>query len=146
MLGYYKNEEATREILDEEGWLHTGDLGLIDKEGNIYIKGRSKSLILGANGKNIYPDEIESMINNRFCVSESIVVQRGEKLVALINPDSETIEKANVSEEELQRIMEQHKKDLNDHLPAYMNVSKFEIHPMEFEKTPKRSIKRFMYQ
>ncbi len=146
MLGYYKNEEATREILDEEGWLHTGDLGLIDKEGNVYIKGRSKSLILGANGKNIYPDEIESMINNRFCVSESIVVQRGEKLVALINPDSETIEKANVSEEELQRIMEQHKKDLNDHLPAYMNVSKFEIHPMEFEKTPKRSIKRFMYQ
>ena len=146
MLGYYKNEEATREILDEDGWLHTGDLGLIDKEGNVYIKGRSKSLILGANGKNIYPEEIESMINNRYCISESLIVQRGEKLVALINPDSETIEKANVSEEELQRIMEHHKKDLNDHLPAYMNISKFEMHPMEFEKTPKRSIKRFMYQ
>jgi long-chain acyl-CoA synthetase len=146
MTGYYKNEEATRAIIDENGWLHTGDLGIIDRDGFIHIRGRSKSLILGSNGRNIYPEEIEAAINNRYLVSESIVVQREEKLVALICPDKETIEKHNVSEEELVHIFDQHRKDLNSSLPAYKNVSKFEIHEEEFVKTPKRSIKRFLYK
>ena len=91
MLGYYKNEEATRAVIDDEGWLHSGDLGVIDHKGNIYIRGRSKSMILGPSGKNIYPEEIESMLNNRFIVMESLVIERGEKLVALIYPDYDAI-------------------------------------------------------
>ncbi len=145
MTGYYKNPEATHEIIDEEGWLHTGDLGLIDKEGFIYIKGRSKSLILGSNGKNIYPEEIEATLNNKFCVSESLVVHRDEKLVALIYPDNETIAANNISKEELIRMFEQYRKDINASIPAYMAITRFEIHPEEFAKTPKRSIKRFLY-
>lgn len=146
MTGYYKNEEATKAIIDEEGWLHTGDLGIIDKDGFIYIKGRSKSLILGASGRNIYPEEIEAAINNRFCVGESVVVQREDKLVALIHPDQEAMEKHNISREELVNMFEQHRKDLNNSIPAYKSVSKFEIHNEEFVKTPKRSIKRFLYK
>jgi long-chain acyl-CoA synthetase len=145
MAGYYKNEKATREIIDENGWLHTGDLGLIDKEGFIFIKGRSKSLLLGANGKNIYPEEIEATLNNKYCVSESLVVQRDEKLIALIYPDLETVGANNISQEELTRILEEHRKEINAQMPGYMNLSKFEIHPEEFAKTPKRSIKRFLY-
>jgi long-chain acyl-CoA synthetase len=145
MTGYYKNDEATSAIIDNEGWLHTGDLGIIDGDGFIYIKGRSKSLILGSSGRNIYPEEIEAAINNRYLVNESVVVQRGEKLVALICPDHETIAKMDISREELERIFYQHRKELNNSLPAYKNVSKFEIHDEEFVKTPKRSIKRFLY-
>ena len=145
MTGYYKNPEATHEIIDEEGWLHTGDLGLIDNEGFVYIKGRSKSLILGSNGKNIYPEEIEATLNNKFCVSESLVVHRDEKLVALIYPDNETIAANNISKEELTRMYEQYRKEINASIPAYMAVTRFEIHPEEFAKTPKRSIKRFLY-
>ncbi len=145
MIGYYKNPEATHEIIDENGWLHTGDLGLIDKEGFIYIKGRSKSLILGSNGKNIYPEEIEAIINNKFCVSESLVVHRDEKLVALIYPDNDTIAANNISKDELTSLLEQHRRDVNANLPAYMAIFRFELHPEEFAKTPKRSIKRYLY-
>ncbi len=146
MLGYYKNQKATKEMIDDDGWLHTGDLGLIDKDGFIFIKGRCKSLLLGANGKNIYPEEIEATINNKYCVAESVIVQRDEKLVALIYPDQETIAAYNISEEDLIKILENHRKEINTQIPRYMSISKFEIHPEEFIKTPKRSIKRFLYK
>lgn len=145
MTGYYKNPEATREIIDDEGWLHTGDLGLIDKDGFIYIKGRCKSLILGSNGKNIYPEEIEAAINNKQYVSESLVVYREEKLVALIYPDNDRITANGISQEALKEIFEQYRKEVNAGLPKYMQVTRFELHPEEFVKTPKRSIKRFLY-
>ena len=145
MLGYYKNEEATRQVIDQDGWLHSGDLGVTDKHGNIYIKGRSKSMILGPSGKNIYPEELESHLNNRFMVMESLVIERNEKLVALIFPDYDAVEKARHTKEELTTIFKEYIHDLNHHVPKYMMVSDFEIHPTEFEKTPKRSIKRFLY-
>jgi long-chain acyl-CoA synthetase len=145
MLGYYKNEKATKEIIDEQGWLHTGDLGLIDKEGNIFIKGRCKSLILGANGQNIYPEELEAAINNKFCISESIVVYRDNKLIALVCLDYDAIKTHNISDEELLNLLEQYRKEVNANFPAYMNILKFERFPEEFVKTPKRSIKRFLY-
>ncbi len=145
MVGYYKNPEATHEIIDEQGWLHTGDLGLIDKDGFIFIKGRSKSMILGPSGKNIYPEEIEASINNKHYVSESLVVFRDEKLVALVYPDSEKLKADNITDEALAEIMEHYRKEVNAILPKYMNVSRFEIHPEEFVKTPKRSIKRYLY-
>jgi long-chain acyl-CoA synthetase len=145
MVGYYKNPEATSEIIDEQGWLHTGDLGLIDHEGFIFIKGRSKSLILGSNGKNIYPEEIEATINNKNYVGESLVVHRDEKLVALIYPDNDKMAADNITSLELVKILDQYRKEVNATLPAYMSVSKFEIHEEEFIKTPKRSIKRYLY-
>ena len=146
MLGYYKNEEATRAVLDENGWLHTGDLGVIDSKGNIYIKGRSKSMILGPSGKNIYPEEIESILNNRFLVMESLIIERDQLLTAVIYPDADAIEKAGVTREKLPEIFKGYVHDLNHRLPKYMFVSGFEITESEFEKTPKRSIKRFLYQ
>ena len=146
MMGYYKNEEATRQVIDEGGWLHSGDLGVIDRQGNIYIKGRSKSMILGPSGKNIYPEELEAHLNNRFMVMESLVLERDEKLVALIYPDYDAVEKARHSREELSKIFKGYIHDLNHHVPKYMMVSDFEIHETEFEKTPKRSIKRFLYK
>jgi len=145
MVGYYKNEKATREIITEDGWLHTGDIGVIDKEGNIHIKGRSKSMILGSNGKNIYPEEIESIFDNRFAVGESLIVHRDNKLVALIYPDFETVEKANILPDELIKIFEHHKKAINQKLPSYMNISSVELQSEEFIKTPKKSIKRYLY-
>lgn len=146
MDGYYKSDEDTRKVIDEEGWLHTGDLGYVDDEGFIYIKGRSKSMILGANGKNIYPEEIESILNNRHAVAESIVVHRNDKLVAMIFPDAEIVKKENISESDLLKIFEHHRKTLNHKLPKYMNLSAIELHPEEFKKTPKRSIKRYLYK
>jgi long-chain acyl-CoA synthetase len=145
MLGYYKNEEATAKVLDNNGWLHTGDLGRLDRDGHVYIRGRIKSVIIGSNGKNIYPEEIESYFNNKYLISESLVVQRNEKLVALIYPDHEEMEKVSMKEEDLTSLYDHYLKDINHHLAAFMNVSRFEIHPKEFQKTPKRSIKRFMY-
>lgn len=145
MLGYYKNDEATQAVLEKDGWLHTGDLGLIDKEGNVYIKGRCKSMILGASGQNIYPEEIESVLNNKYGVMESLVILDNGQLKALIYPDYETIENVKIEKDQLMQIMKQNVHELNHQLPAYMNISKFEIHPVEFEKTPKRSIKRFLY-
>jgi long-chain acyl-CoA synthetase len=145
MTGYYKNEKATREMIDDEGWMHTGDLGVIDKEGNIYIKGRSKSMILGPSGKNIYPEEIESVINNKNYITESLVVSEDNKLVGLIYPDYEMMKRDNISDEQFLTILEETRKEVNSRLPDYMAVSKFRIHPEEFVKTPKRSIKRFLY-
>ena len=145
MLGYYKNEEATKAVLDAAGWLHSGDLGIIDRKGNIYIKGRSKSMILGPSGKNIYPEEIESVLNNRFMVMESLVTERDEKLVALIYPDYDAMEKSGHKKEDLNGIFKSYIHDLNHHLPKYIRIAEFEIVPAEFEKTPKKSIKRFLY-
>ena len=146
MDGYYKNEKDTRKVLDDDGWLHTGDLGYVDEHGFVYIKGRIKSMILGANGKNIYPEEIESLFNNRHAVAESLLVHRGEKLVALIYPDADVVKNENISDDELLNIFNHHLKAINHKLPKYMNVSSTEIHPEEFVKTPKRSIKRYIYK
>ena len=145
MLGYYKNEKATREIIDENGWMHTGDLGIMDKDKNIFIKGRSKSMILGPSGKNIFPEEIEAVFNNMHYVAETVVIMEDNKLVALICPDNDAVKKDNLSEEQLLTILDQTRKTVNERLPDFMAVSKFRIHREEFAKTPKRSIKRFLY-
>lgn len=146
MLGYYKNEEATREALDEEGWYHTGDLGLMDENGNVFIKGRSKNMLLGSNGQNIYPEEIEDKLNSMTLVTESVVVQDGEKLVGLVFPDFDEANNLGLNNEDLANLMEQNRLELNAILPAYCKLSSIEIHTEEFEKTPKKSIKRFKYQ
>jgi len=145
MLGYYKNEEATNAVIDKNGWMHTGDLGVIDKEGNIYIKGRSKSMILGPSGENIYPEEIESVINNQNYIIESVVIPEDKKLIGLIYPDYDQVKKDNLSDEQLLTALDEIRKAVNERLPNFMAVSKFRIHPEEFAKTPKRSIKRFLY-
>ena len=145
MLGYYKNEEATRQTIDKNGWYHTGDLGTMDGDGNVYINGRSKNMLLGANGQNIYPEEIEDKLNSMAMVMESIVVQRDTKLVALVHPDLDEAKSMNFSNKDLQDIMEQNRNSLNQMLPAYEKISEIEIHEDEFEKTPKKSIKRYLY-
>ena len=146
MLGYYKNEEATREVLDNEGWYHTGDLGTMDANGNVFIKGRSKNMLLGANGQNIYPEEIEDKLNSMTMVAESVVIQEGEKLVGLVHPDYDEAKNLGLNEEDLQNIMEQNRQELNEILPAYSKLSAIRLRQEEFEKTPKKSIKRFLYQ
>lgn len=146
MLGYYKNEEATAQTIDKEGWYHTGDLGLMDKDGNIFIKGRSKNMLLGANGQNIYPEEIEDKINSLPLVLESVVIQRDQKLVALIHPDFDEVHNMGLSDDDLLTLMEQNKQTLNAALPAYCKISAIKIQEDEFEKTPKKSIKRYLYQ
>lgn len=145
MLGYYKNEEATKAVIDKDGWLHTGDLGQLDKDGNIYIKGRSKTMILGPSGQNIYPEEIESLLNNKLGIMESLIVDDNGKLKALIYPDYETIQAKKISTKDFDEMLHHHIHEINHHLPVYMNIARFEVHPEEFEKTPKRSIKRFLY-
>lgn len=145
MDGYYKNEKATSEMIDKQGWLHTGDLGVMDNDGFIYIKGRSKSMLLGASGQNIYPEEIESALNNRYCIAESVVVQRNDKLIALIYPEKDTVETYRIKPEVLNAIMQNHINEINQQFPKYMSISKYELVEKEFEKTPKRSIKRFLY-
>ncbi len=145
MLGYYKNDEATRTTL-VDGWYHTGDLGVLDAEGNLYIRGRSKNMLLGASGQNIYPEEIEDKINTLPYVNESIVVQRGEKLVALIYPDYDEAKRDGLDENGLRAAMEQNRKDINTMVASYERISAIELYETEFEKTPKRSIKRFMYK
>ncbi|WP_262281187.1 AMP-binding protein [Hallella absiana] len=145
MLGYYKNEEATKASIDADGWFHTGDLGLMDENGNVFIKGRSKNMLLGSNGQNIYPEEIEDKLNSMSMVSESVVIQEGNKLVGLVYPDLDTAKQIGFSETDLGTIMEQNRKQLNAELPAYCHLSEIRLHDSEFEKTPKRSIKRFLY-
>jgi long-chain acyl-CoA synthetase len=145
MTGYYKNEKATSEMIDEKGWMHTGDLGIIDKDGNIFIKGRSKTMILGPSGQNIYPEEIEAVINNKNYLVESVVISVNNKLIALIHPDYEMLKRDNISDEQFIAYLDKTKKEVNERLPEFMAVSKFRIHPEEFAKTPKRSIKRFLY-
>ena len=145
MLGYYKNTEATAETIDREGWYHTGDLGTMDAYGNVFINGRSKNMLLGPNGQNIYPEEIEDKLNSMAMVVESIVVQRDTKLVALVHPDMDEAANLGLGEDDLKNIMEQNRNGLNQMLPAYEKISEIEIHKDEFEKTPKRSIKRYLY-
>jgi long-chain acyl-CoA synthetase len=145
MLGYYKNEKATGEMIDEEGWMHTGDLGLIDRDGFIYIKDRSKNMLLGPSGKNIYPEEIESQINNYKYVVESVVISEDNKLVGLIYPDYEALRTDGIGEEGIAAALDQIRKEVNHRLPDYMVVSKYRVHPEEFAKTPKKSIKRYLY-
>lgn len=146
LLGYYKNEEATRQVLDDDGWFHTGDLGTMDADQNIFIKGRSKNMLLGSNGQNIYPEEIEDKLNSLPLVSECIVVQRGEKLVGLVYVDAEEAKELGLNEADLKKLMEENKKQLNDSNPAYCKLSDIEIMEEEFMKTPKRSIKRYLYK
>ena len=146
MLGYYKNPEATAQIIDVHGWLHTGDLGTMDEEGYITVRGRSKNLLLTSSGRNIYPEEIESKLNNMPYVSESIIVLQHEKLVALIYPDFDDAFAHGLQQADIQKVMEQNRIELNQQLPNYSQISKIKIHFEEFEKTAKKSIKRFMYQ
>lgn len=146
MLGYYKNEEATQNTLDKEGWYHTGDLGTMDAEGNIFIKGRSKNMLLSSNGQNIYPEEIEDLLNSLPMVMESVVVQRGDKLAALVHPDFEEAKTMGLSTDDLQKLMEENRTTINAELPAYSKITEIEIHEDEFEKTPKKSIKRYLYK
>lgn len=145
MLGYYKNEEATRACIDADGWFHTGDLGLMDADGNVFIKGRSKNMLLGSNGQNIYPEEIEDKLNSMNMVSESVVIQDGDKLVGLVFPDYELAKQLGYDTERLSEIMEENRKLLNAILPAYSRLSSIELRDEEFAKTPKRSIKRYLY-
>jgi long-chain acyl-CoA synthetase len=145
MDGYYKNEEITKKTI-VDGWLHTGDLGVIDSDGYIYIKGRSKSMILGPSGQNIYPEEIEARFNNLPYVTESLVVQKQNRLIALVYPDLEAVDQANMSDHEVEKVMEQHRVEINKTLPQYSQIAKIKLYPEEFEKTPKKSIKRFLYQ
>ena len=144
MLGYYKNEEATREAIDDEGWYHTGDLGTMDADNNIFIRGRIKNMLLGASGQNVYPEEIEDKLNSMPMVSESLVVQDGDKLVALVYPDQD--ETVNFGQEELEAVMDQNRENLNAQLPAYSRISRIVLRDEEFQKTPKKSIKRYLYQ
>lgn len=146
MLGYYKNEEATREVLDADGWYHTGDLGTLLPDGHVFIRGRIKNMLLGANGQNVYPEEIEDKLNSMAFVSESIIIQRGDKLVALVHPDYDEARNVGFTEEDLTNIMEQNRQELNAQLPVYSRLSAFELHVDEFQKTPKKSIKRYLYQ
>ncbi len=145
MNGYYKSDTATKEYLESDGWLHTGDLGLIDKDNTIFIKGRCKSMILGASGQNIFPEELEAKLNNLPYVQESIIIGKERKLIALVYPDMESVDSQNIDEKKLESIMEENRTIMNREFPAYMLISKIQIYPEEFEKTPKRSIKRFLY-
>lgn len=145
MIGYYKNEKATRDVIDSEGWLHTGDVGSISHDGTIFIKGRSKTMLLGANGQNIYPEIIEAKINNMPYVAESLVVERNNKLVALIVPDYEALSTDELEESQLDKIMEENRIQVNTMVAPYEKITAIKIHREEFEKTPKRSIKRYLY-
>lgn len=146
MLGYYKNPEATAQIIDVNGWLHTGDLGTMDSEGNVTVRGRSKNMLLTASGQNIYPEEIESRLNNMPYVAESLIVLQKEKLVALIYPDFDDAFAHGLEQADIEKAMEANRQELNLQLPAYSQIAKVKIHFEEFEKTAKKSIKRFMYQ
>jgi long-chain acyl-CoA synthetase len=146
MLGYYKNEEATREAIDSDGWYHTGDLGTMDADGNIFIRGRKKNMLLSSNGQNVYPEEIEDKLNSMAIVSESIVVQEGDKFIALVHPDYDEAKAMGFTQEDVEKVMEQNRQDINAVMPAYSRLSAIRIHEEEFAKTPKKSIKRYLYQ
>lgn len=146
MIGYYKNEEATKAVFTEDGWMRTGDLGVMDKAGNIYIHGRSKNMILGPSGQNIYPEELEDKLNSMPCVVESIVVERDHKLVALIYPDTSADGKKQQGTKTITELMEENRVTVNKDLPQYSQISAIELVASEFEKTPKRSIKRYLYK
>lgn len=146
MKGYYKNPEATHAVIDKDGWFHTGDLATMSADGHFFIKGRSKNMLLGPNGQNIYPEEIEDRLNSMALVSESIVVQRNNKLVALIHPDYDEASSMGFTAEDLEHIMDQNRVELNSQMPSFAKISGIQIHENEFEKTAKKSIKRYLYQ
>ena len=146
MYGYYKNEEDTNQSIDQEGWLHTGDLGITDPDQFIFIRGRSKSVIVGPSGENIYPEEVESKLNNMPYVQESLVIDHDNKLVALVYPDYDLADQEGINEEsKLQEIMNQTRKEINEQLPKFKQITRIKLHPTEFEKTPKKSIRRYLY-
>lgn len=146
MLGYYKNEKATEETIDKEGWLHTGDMAIKDEQGNIYIKGRCKNMLLTASGQNIYPEEIEARLNNMSFVNESLVILQNNKLIALVYPDNEEAFQQNMNAHQLEEAIENNRIELNSQLPAYAQITRIKLYPEEFEKTAKKSIKRYLYQ
>lgn len=146
MMGYYKNDAATKEILEPDGWLHTGDMGTTDEIGTIFIQGRCKSMLLGSNGQNIYPEQIEARLNNMRCVMESLVVDRNGRLVALVVPDYEQADSEGVDHSKLQEVMNENLKELNSQVASYEKLAEIVLHPTEFEKTAKRSIKRYLYR
>lgn len=146
MLGYYKNEVATCEVLDEEGWYHTGDLGTMSADGHLYIRGRIKNMLLGSNGQNVYPEEIEDKLNSLAMVNESLIVQKGEQLIGLVYPDVDEAQQMGFNDEDLNNIMEQNRLQLNAMLPPFCKISEIRLHPEEFVKTPKKSIKRYLYK
>ena len=145
MQGYYKNPEATKETIDKDGWLHTGDLGIIDKDGYVFIKGRSKNMLLGPSGQNIYPEEIEARLNNMPMINESLLIEKNGRLIALVYPDYELVDASNISETKLLERLDENRKSLNEQLPGYSTIAEIEIFPEEFEKTPTKKIKRFLY-
>ena len=146
MLGYYKNPEATQQAIDSDGWYHTGDLATMSSDGHIFIRGRLKNMLLGANGQNVYPEEIEDKLNSMALVSESLIVQRGDHLIALIHPDMDEVNSMGFGQEELEQVMEQNRQELNAQLPVYSKLQAFELQEEEFQKTPKKSIKRYLYK
>lgn len=146
MKGYYKNQEATDAGIDKDGWFHTGDLATMAADGHIFVRGRSKNMLLGPNGQNIYPEEIEDKLNSMAMVNESIVIQSDDKLVALVHPDMEEVNNLGFTDEDLENIMEQNRKELNMQIPSFAKVSRIKLHNQEFEKTAKKSIKRYLYQ
>ena len=146
MLGYYKNEEASKAVLDDDGWYHTGDLGTMSEDGHLFIRGRIKNMLLGSNGQNVYPEEIEDKLNSMTMVSECIVIQRGDKLVGLVYPDMDEAKELGFSPSDLQDVMEQNRMELNGMLPSFCHLSAIELRDEEFVKTPKKSIKRYLYQ
>lgn len=146
MNGYFKNPEASKAVLDDEGWFHTGDLATMSADGHVFIRGRIKNMLLGANGQNVYPEEIENKLNSMTMVSESLIVQKGDKLVGLVHPDMETANSLGLNETDIAEIMEQNRQELNRSLPSFCRISEMKIHHEEFMKTPKKSIKRYLYQ
>ena len=146
MKGYYKNQEATDAVIDKDGWFHTGDLATMAADGHIFVRGRSKNMLLGPNGQNIYPEEIEDKLNSMAMVNESIVIQSDDKLVALVHPDMEEVNNLGFTDEDLENIMDQNRKELNMQIPSFAKVSRIKLHNQEFEKTAKKSIKRYLYQ
>lgn len=146
MLGYYKNEEATADVIDENGWFHTGDLGSISADGHLYIRGRIKNMLLGTNGQNVYPEEIEDKLNSMPMVAESLVLQSGDKFVALVYPDQDDVNEIPLSMDDLNMVMEQNRQELNAVLPSFCRVSEIRLHDCEFQKTSKKSIKRYLYK
>ena len=146
MLGYYKNEQATNAVIDKDGWFHTGDLATMSPDGHIFIRGRIKNMLLGANGQNIYPEEIEDKLNSMTLVYESLIIQKGDKLIGLVHPELEEAKSLGFSTEDLDNIMEQNRCKLNTLLPPFCRISSIRLHENEFEKTPKKSIKRYLYQ
>ena len=146
MQGYYKNQEATNKVIDKDGWFHTGDLATMSDDGHFFVKGRSKNMFLGPNGQNIYPEEIEDKLNSLAMVSESIVIQKDDKLIGLVHPDIEEAKILGLTDEDITSIMEQNRKELNEQMPSFAQISRIQLHNKEFEKTAKKSIKRYLYQ